>query len=267
MTKHTRRLGPAEVAPSTARLPPLTRDQVLAAALTIIDEDGADRLTMRRLGKALNRNPMAIYRHAADRDALLDGVAERVVAEVVSHQCLADGDVDWENALRRHAHAFRLVALAHPHMVPMLVIRPLSSPLALQPAGLLRPLEDLLEVFIAAGFDQHGAWYAARLFTGFLYGRMLYELQERVDNPDEADDLLRLGLHRLPITKFPRLRSLANILATNDGAAELAGSTGRHTATAQAPARTAADRVRRVCDGIERLPDALTGPTAREIAS
>ena len=61
----------------------------------------------------------------------------------------------------------------------------------------------------------------ARLFTGFIYQHLLHELQERVDNPDETDDLLRLGLHRLPITEFPRLRSLATILASYDGAAEL----------------------------------------------
>ena len=68
-------------------------------------------------------------------------------------------------------------------------------------------------MFTAAGFDQHGALHAARLFTGFLYGHVLHELQERVDNPDETDDLLRLGLHRLPITQFPRMRSLAGELA------------------------------------------------------
>ncbi len=50
---------------------------------------------------------------------------------------------------------------------------------------------------------------------------MLNELQELVDNPDETDDLLRLGLHRLPIGEFPLLRSLAPVLAAYDGAAEL----------------------------------------------
>ena len=50
---------------------------------------------------------------------------------------------------------------------------------------------------------------------------MLNELQELVENPDETDDLLRLGLHRLPIGEFPLLRSLAYALASYDGAAEL----------------------------------------------
>jgi len=210
------------IAAPAGRRPGLTRAQVLTAALALIDEGGVDELTMRRLGKALDRNPMAIYRHAKDKDALLDGVVERVVADfVVTPRPGIDGPVDWERALRNTAHTFRRAALAHPNIVPSLVTRSLSGPLALRPPGMLRPLEELLELFSSAGFDQHGALHAARLFTGFLYQHLLHELQEHVDNADETDDLLRLGLHRLPITEFPRLRSSASILAAYDGAAEL----------------------------------------------
>ena len=54
-----------------------------------------------------------------------------------------------------------------------------------------------------------------------LHGHVLNELQELVDNPDETHDLLRLGLHRLPIGQFPLLRGLAPVLAAYDGATEL----------------------------------------------
>jgi len=205
-------------APPPAGRPALTREQVLVAALEIIDQYGVEALTMRRLGQALDRNPMGIYRHAADKDALLDGVVEHVLSALV---VFGDPGVDWETALRRTAHAFRRIALAHPNAVPLLVTRSVTGPLALRPLGTLRPLEELLEVFIGAGFDPHGALHATRLFTGFLYGHLQDELQQRVPDPDETDDLLRLGLHRLPITQFPRLRSLATVLATYDGAAEL----------------------------------------------
>jgi len=212
--------------PAAGRPTALTREQVLVAALQIIDESGVEALTMRRLGQALDRNPMGIYRHAADKDALLDLVVEHVISELVvprgpGRGVHGEGDGDWESALRRTAHAFRRIALAHPHVVPLLVTRSVTGPLALRPLGTLRPLEELLEVFISAGFDPHGALHATRLFTGFLYGHIQDELQKRVQDPDETDDLLRLGLHRLPITQFPRLRSLATVLATYDGAAEL----------------------------------------------
>ena len=221
MTSDTEQVS-AAAAPATGRRPALTREQILTAAVAIIDAEGVDALTMRRLGQALDRNPMAIYRHASDKDALLDGVVEHVAAELITpREPDSNGNGDWEAVLRRTAHTFRRVALAHPRALPLLLTRPLSGPLALRPLGTLQLLEELLELFSTAGFDQPGALHAARLFTGFLYGHVLHELQEQIQNPDEIDDLLRLGLQRLPITQFPRLRSLATALATYDGAAEL----------------------------------------------
>ncbi len=227
MPADTTQTRPPAPPPSPGRPAALTREQVLVAALEIIDQDGVEALTMRRLGQALDRNPMGIYRHAADKDALLDGVVEHIFSELVvsreprSDQESGQQDGDWEAALRHTAHAFRQIALAHPNAVPLLVTRSVTGPLALRPLGTLRPLEELLEIFIGAGFDPHGALHATRLFTGFLYGHLQDELQQQVPDPDETDDLLRLGLHRLPITQFPRLRSLATVLATYDGAAEL----------------------------------------------
>jgi AcrR family transcriptional regulator len=230
MTSDADQARPTAAPQPTARRTALTREQILTAAVAIIDAAGVEALTMRRLGQALGRDPMAIYRHAADKEALLDGVVEHVAAELITphepdsnvdRDTDGDRDGDWEAVLRRIAHTFRRVALAHPHVVPLLLTRPLSGPLALRPLGTLRPLEELLELFSTAGFDQSGALHAARLFTGFLYGHVLHELQEQISNPDETDDLLRLGLHRLPLSQFPRLRSLATALATYDGAAEL----------------------------------------------
>jgi AcrR family transcriptional regulator len=221
MTNDTDQASTA-AAPATGRRPALTREQILTAAVAIIDAEGVEALTMRRLGQALDRDPMTIYRHAADKDALLDGVVEHVAAELItSREPDSNGDENWEAVLHRTAHTFRRVALAHPHVVPLLLTRPLSGPLALRPLGSLQLLEDLIGLFSAAGFDPQGALHAARLFTGFLYGHVLHELQEQVQDPDETDDLLRLGLHRLPLTQFPRLRSLASVLAVYDGAAEL----------------------------------------------
>lgn len=217
MPSDTAQTRPPAPPPVTGRPVALTSEQVLIAALEIIDQDGVEALTMRRLGQALDRNPMGIYRHAADKDALLDGVVEHVLSELV----VAREPGDWETALRHTAHAFRRIALAHPNAVPLLVTRSITGPLALRPLGTLRPLEELLEVFIGAGFDPRGALHATRLFSGFLYGHIQDELQQEIPDPDETDDLLRLGLHRLPITQFPRLRSLATVLATYDGAAEL----------------------------------------------
>jgi AcrR family transcriptional regulator len=196
----------------------LSRADMLATALALIDADGVEALSMRRLGKALGRDPMRVYRHASSKDALLDGVVDLVLSELLV-PAVPEGD--WEAAMRHTAHAFRALALAHPHVVPLLVTRPLATPLAMRPLGTLRPLEALLDLLIGAGFDGRGALHAYRLYIGFLYGHVLDELRERVQDPDGSDDLLRLGLYRLPARDFPRLRGLAGELAGYDGEREL----------------------------------------------
>jgi AcrR family transcriptional regulator len=195
----------------------ITRDVVLAAALEIIDRDGAGGLSMRRLARALDRDPMILYRHAPNKAALLDGVAETVLGQLK----VDSADPDWAAQLRAVARDYRALALAHPHVVPLLVTRPLATPLGLRPRGTLRPLEDVLTLLTRAGFSGPDALHIYRALFGFLHGHVLNELQELVEKPEETDDLLRLGLHRLPIGEFPLLRSLAPVLASYDGTAEL----------------------------------------------
>ena len=195
----------------------ITRELVLTTALGIIDRDGADALSMRRLGAALDRDPMILYRHAPGKAALLDGVVETVLAQL----SVDSADPDWTAQLRTVARAYRALALAHPNVVPLLVTRPLATPLALRPRGTLRPLEAILGLLTGAGFSGPQALHVYRAFFGFLNGHVLNELQELVENPDETDDLLRLGMHRLPLSEFPLLRGLAHVLASYDGAAEL----------------------------------------------
>src|ERR1700724_4638941 len=77
----------------------ITREAVLAAALEIIDREGADALSMRRLARALDRDPMILYRHAPGKAALLDGVAETVLAQLR----VDSADPDWAGQLRQGA--------------------------------------------------------------------------------------------------------------------------------------------------------------------
>ena len=195
----------------------LSRELVLSAALALVDAEGLDALTMRRLGQELGRDPMSLYRYAENRAALLDGVSELVLNELA----IFPNDPDWQAQLRRIAHDLRSLALRHPNVVPLLVTRPLSTPLGLRPLGTLRPLEQILSLLIDAGFSPADALHVYRAYYGYLYGHILNELQEFIVDPEENEALLRLGLHRLPPKDFPRLRALAPVLADYDGSAEL----------------------------------------------
>ena len=214
-TDKTPHADPAASA-AAARVP-LTRQRVLATALHLVDTEGLDALTRRRLARELGRDAMTLYRYAPDQEALLDGIVELVLEELE----LPEEGQDWQTQLRRSAHNFRRLALAHPHVVNLLLTRPVATAFGLRPPATLRPLEHFLAVLTSAGFPAAEAMRIHRAYVGFLYGHLLAELQDTVVNPDETDDLLRLGLHRLPARQFPILRSLAGDLAAYDGAREL----------------------------------------------
>lgn len=196
---------------------PITRGAVLAKALEIIDREGVEALSMRRLGEAVGRDPMVVYRHVPNKAAVLDGVVE-LVFEQLSLDIAA---TNWIAALRKLGHDFRNLAHSHPNVVPLLVTRPLATPLGMRPTGTLRHLEDVLALLSGAGFTGADALHIYRVLFGFLYGHVLTELQEVVERPEETDHVLRLGLHRLPIAEFPNIRGLASAWASYDGLAEL----------------------------------------------
>jgi AcrR family transcriptional regulator len=198
----------------------LSRDVVLQAALDLVDSDGLDALSMRRLGNSLGKDPMALYRYAANRDALLDGLTE-LVLDQWSIPDVGASSLPWPEQLREAAHGFRTLVLKHPRLVPLLVTRPLSTPMGLRPLGALRPVEQILAVLRAAGFSPAGSLHAYRTYYGFLIGHVINELEEFVVNPDEDELGLRLGLHRLPQKDFPHLRALASVLEDYDGLTEL----------------------------------------------
>jgi|SRR5690242_1304404 len=195
----------------------VSRSVILQSALAIVDRDGADGLSMRRLSEQVGRDPTVIYRHVPNKAAVLDGVVEIVLGQLR----VDTADNDWTAQLRAVAHDFRRLALAHPNVVPLLATRPLATPLGRRPLGMLRPLEDVLTLLTSAGFSGADALHIYRVLFGYLLGHILTELQEVIERPEEVDDVLRLGLHRLPVTEFPRVRAVASALADYDGAAEL----------------------------------------------
>jgi AcrR family transcriptional regulator len=195
----------------------VSRSVILQSALSLVDRAGVEGLSMRRLSDEVRRDPTVIYRHVPNKAAVLDGVAEMVLGQLR----VDTADPDWAGQLRAVAHDFRRLALAHPNVVPLLVTRPLATPLGQRPLGMLRPLEDVLALLTSAGYSGTDALRIYRVLFGYLHGHILDELQEVIERPEETDDVLRLGLHRFPVTEFPQVRALASALANYDGAAEL----------------------------------------------
>ncbi|MDQ0585511.1 TetR/AcrR family transcriptional regulator [Streptomyces rishiriensis] len=222
----------------------LNRRLVLTAALALVDRDGLAALTMRRLATELNVEPMAIYRYTAGKQELVDGLVEAFFAEVNNRlrtsseelrQDLAEeagrlgqaaqpgpaAELPWRAELHRIALAFRAEAHAHPEILPVVATRPLAVPVARRPAPQLHLTEHILAVLGRAGFDDPTTLTIYRAFVAWNLGCLLVGERQVVDDPDEPDLLLRLGLHRLPAADYPRLRALVPRFTDHDGEREL----------------------------------------------
>ncbi|WP_416985141.1 TetR/AcrR family transcriptional regulator [Streptomyces sp. T028] len=215
--------GPARRAGDRGRYGRLSRERVLAAALELVDREGLSALSMRRVGAELGVEAMALYRYAASKDALLDGLVEALYLELEERLTAEPGAPAateapaWRTGLHRIARTTFDVCLVHPRAVPLLTTRMLAVPLARRPASVLRNHERVLALLAEAGVDEATAATAFRAFTAWLLGYVSVELQPMVDNPEESDPAFRLGVHRMPAQELPRLRRAAAALAEGGG--------------------------------------------------
>lgn len=150
--------------PRKANAPALTREQIVAAALKLVDESGLEALTMRRLAAEFGVRPMALYYHVPDKSALHDLIIEAVFADVVLPP---DLDPDPERRVIELGNILRDALLAHPHAVPLVMSRSLRTP------GQLRPVEELLGVFFGLGLGATDAMVAVEVIGQYVFGTTL----------------------------------------------------------------------------------------------
>jgi AcrR family transcriptional regulator len=140
------------------RAPTLTRDQIAGAALEVIDREGLEALSMRRLAAELGVAAMSLYRYFRDKDELLDAVVEASSRQAESRVVLAG---TWQQQLRTLMGALRRNLTRHPSLVQIRLARPMLTPAA------LRLTEGAMRVLTGAGFPSATAARAYR--TLFLY--------------------------------------------------------------------------------------------------
>ena len=142
------------------RRTPVTRERVLDAAVELADEGGIDAVSMRKLGQKLGVEAMAIYRHVRDKDDLLDGLVEVVLAQIV----LPPPSGDWKATLRDQVMAARRVMLRHPWAPRLLEERAVGGP------AFLGHVDSVLTTLLAAGFSIDLAHHALHVLSSRLFG-------------------------------------------------------------------------------------------------
>lgn len=156
---------------------PLGRDQILAAAVALLDAEGAQGLTMRKLGKSVGVEAMSLYRHFPSRSALLDAIADHMVGAVETDPALQWlQDDDWRDYLDRLAHGVRQLALTHPRVFPLICSRPGAAPWIRPPMRSLQWVDTFLQGLQDHAFPPPAAVTVYKRFTAFLLGHLLLEI-------------------------------------------------------------------------------------------
>jgi AcrR family transcriptional regulator len=153
------------VSPRKANAPVLTRDQIVAAAIALVDRDGLAALSMRRLAAELGVGPMSLYYHVPDRSALEDLIFDAVMAEVDFSG--DDPALGAEERTVRLAHALRTALLAHPNTVPITLSRSARTP------GQLRPVEVMLGILYEMGLAPTDAIAVVDVLGQYVFGTTL----------------------------------------------------------------------------------------------
>ncbi|MHB8630453.1 MAG: TetR/AcrR family transcriptional regulator C-terminal domain-containing protein [Candidatus Limnocylindria bacterium] len=187
---------------STTARTPLTRSRIVRAALAVVDRDGLDALSMRRLGAELGVEGMAVYRHFPNKAAVLAGVVDLLLAELVIPP---PSDVPWQLVFREVSRAYRALLLRHPHAIPLLAALPLSDPAAARAAG------AVMAQLRAAGFDAPTALKTLATITSYVVGVAQWEVGTAPFRSEGAREAFAL-----PADADPYLVELLPQLAADD---------------------------------------------------
>ena len=188
---------------------PLTRERVLRAAIMLADERGIDAVSMRKVGQALRVEAMSLYKHVANKDDILDGMADLVTSEFD----VPSAAVDWKSAIRQSVISAHEVLRRHPWASSLIESRVNAGP------ARLRYLDAVIGVLSGAGLSMPMVAHAFMTLDSHTYGFTLQELGWALDMehaPERAASLTQ----GLPAGEYPHLVAMAEmVLATADGIA------------------------------------------------
>jgi TetR/AcrR family transcriptional regulator, tetracycline repressor protein len=186
----------------------LSRERIVDHALALTDAEGLDAVTIRRLAQDQGVTPMAMYWHFKDKDRLLDGIAERLMSEVVLPPDGSDAG-RWDDQFRDLLAAVLVVLRAHPAAADLLHTR-----IMLSEAG-LNVTERALGLLRQAGFSPE---QSAQVASQALASIVLLVTAEpgKPDGLDTAGQEQRLRTKRAALQALPPDR-YPNVLASVDG--------------------------------------------------
>jgi AcrR family transcriptional regulator len=145
---------------------PLSRERIVRAAVELIERDGPDAVSMRRLATEVGAGVMSLYNHVPSKADLLDAVAEHILLEL---EFAADRHAPWHEQSRGLMRTLRSIGHRYPRSVMLVVTRLPGT------AAGMRPIERALATARAAGFEGREAVRVMRVFVNFALGALVHE--------------------------------------------------------------------------------------------
>ena len=182
---------------------PLSKERVLGAAVALADAQGVEGLSMRKLAQELGVVPMALYKHVANKDELLDAMVDVVVGEIDPPA----GGTDWKTAMRRRVLSARGALLRHPWASRVMESRASPTP------AVLAYMDSMIGMFRAGGFSidlTHHAMHA-------MGSRLLGFSQELFDETADVGPGMDAETLRELAGTFPHITELV-VAITHDQA-------------------------------------------------
>jgi AcrR family transcriptional regulator len=188
--------------------PPLTRRRIVMAGLALVEAEGLEALTMRRLAAALDVTPMSLYNHVADKAELIDVMLDYVIGDVV--RACADDVGTWEERLRALVRRNYKLWRRHPGFA-----RIYTEGVTIGPNGLAQ-VEYALAILREAGFDDEDAADAFYVLWQYQVASVLVARAKPVDagmrtgrSDGTADSRIQLYFSALPVDEIPNVAALA----------------------------------------------------------
>lgn len=167
---------------------------------------------MRRLGKELQVEAMALYRYVPSREDLLDGIVGRVLMELQDDpEVYVHPRQGWQDYLLRLAHGLRKLARAYPQVFPVIATRPTGAPWIRPPLRSLEWIESFLAALTTSGFSDRQAAEAYQAFSSFLLGNLLLQVS-LCGEGEEADPSPR-ERQRAELSEYPNIQRMHSLLA------------------------------------------------------
>jgi len=181
---------------------PLSRERILSTAMALADEGGVESLSMRKIALELGVVPMALYKHVANKDELLDGLVDDVVGEIDPPL----PDADWKTTIRERVLSARRALLRHPWASQVIESRTDPTP------AVIEYMDSMIGIFRAGGFSIDVTHHAMHAMGSRLLGFSQELFEDTADDDPEAQAMMLQWM----ADRYPHIAEMVEAISHDD---------------------------------------------------